>query len=40
LHGLVYDLRTGLLTDLETTISDQSELPNYYLVDAEPATVH
>jgi carbonic anhydrase len=33
-HGLVYDLRTGFLNDLNTTITDKSELPKFYQIDA------
>jgi carbonic anhydrase len=33
-HGLVYDLKTGVLHDLQTTMSDQSALPDYYLLEA------
>jgi carbonic anhydrase len=33
-HGVIYDLKTGILTDIETTMSDQSELPKYYLVES------
>lgn len=32
-HGLVYELETGILHDLDITIADNSELPKYYLVD-------
>lgn len=34
-HGLVYDVRNGMLNDLSTTISDNSELQEFYLVEAE-----
>ena len=34
-HGIVYDLKTGLLTDLNATAKDKSELPKFYQVDAE-----
>jgi carbonic anhydrase len=34
-HGIVYDLKTGLLNDLNTTSKDKSELPKFYQVDAE-----
>jgi carbonic anhydrase len=34
-HGLVYDLKKGLLNDLDVTITDQSELPKFYLVDSD-----
>lgn len=34
-HGLVYDLKTGILNDLEATVRDQSEIPKFYLVDSE-----
>lgn len=34
-HGLVYDVKTGLLNDLSATVSDNSELPEFYLVEAE-----
>jgi carbonic anhydrase len=33
-HGLVYDLKTGVLNDLDITITDKSELPNFYLVES------
>lgn len=33
-HGLVYDLKTGVLQDLDTTMSAKSALPNYYIVNA------
>lgn len=33
-HGVVYDLKTGILADIEASITDQSELPRYYVVDA------
>jgi carbonic anhydrase len=33
-HGVIYDLKTGILTDIETTMSDQSELPKYYLMES------
>lgn len=36
-HGVVYDLKTGILSDLETTTADKSELPKFYLVDSEVA---
>jgi carbonic anhydrase len=34
-HGLVYDLKNGVLNDLSTTIKDKSEIPKFYLVDSE-----
>jgi carbonic anhydrase len=34
-HGLVYDLKTGILNDIDTTMSDKSELPNFYLVEED-----
>lgn len=34
-HGLVYDLKTGVLHDLETTIADKNDLPKFYLMDSE-----
>jgi carbonic anhydrase len=34
-HGMVYDLKTGLLQDLNTTTREKSELPKIYQVDAE-----
>jgi carbonic anhydrase len=34
-HGVVYDLRTGLLEDLNASISDRSELPKFYQVEPE-----
>ncbi len=33
-HGLVYDLESGVLNDLDITSSDVSEVPNFYLVDS------
>ncbi len=33
-HGLIYDLKTGLLTDLNATTEDRNELPRFYQVDA------
>lgn len=33
-HGLVYDLRTGILNDLNITMTDKSELPKFYQIDA------
>lgn len=32
-HGIIYDLKNGILFDLDATITDKSELPKYYLVD-------
>lgn len=32
-HGIVYDMKIGILYDLDATITDKSELPKYYLVD-------
>src|SRR5687768_14863990 len=32
-HGLVYDLHTGILKDIDTTVMDRSELPKFYLVE-------
>ncbi|MEO5561960.1 MAG: carbonic anhydrase [Chitinophagaceae bacterium] len=34
-HGLVYDLKTGVLNDINTTFTDKSELPKFYVVDSE-----
>lgn len=34
-HGLVYDIKTGILNDLHTTTKDRSEMPVFYQVDAE-----
>ncbi len=34
-HGLVYHLKTGVLHDLETTITDRTGVPNFYLMDSE-----
>jgi carbonic anhydrase len=34
-HGLVYDLRTGILTDIDTTFSDRSEIPKFYTLEEE-----
>lgn len=36
-HGLVYELKTGILNDLNVTISDKSALPDFFLL--ESATV-
>ena len=36
-HGVVYDLKTGILNDLNTTMTDKSELPGFYVVDSETA---
>ena len=33
-HGVVYNLENGILTDLDVTINDKSELPKFYHVDA------
>lgn len=33
-HGLVYDIKNGILNDLDITMTDQSELPKFYLVEA------
>ena len=32
-HGLVYDLKNGILNDLDASVDDNSELPKYYRVD-------
>ena len=32
-HGLVYDVKNGILNDLHATVNDSSELPKYYLID-------
>jgi carbonic anhydrase len=32
-HGLVYDLKTGVLNDLDITMADKSELPKFYIVE-------
>jgi carbonic anhydrase len=34
-HGLVYDLKTGILTDIDTTFSDMSEIPKFYSLEEE-----
>lgn len=34
-HGLVYDIKTGILNDLKATMTDNSELPKFYLVDVD-----
>jgi carbonic anhydrase len=34
-HGLVYDIKSGILNDLNATISDKSDVPKFYLVDSE-----
>jgi carbonic anhydrase len=34
-HGLVYDLKTGVLNDVDTTFRDNSDIPKFYLVDSE-----
>ena len=31
-HGLVYDIKNGILNDLDATVSNSDELPNYYKV--------
>jgi carbonic anhydrase len=33
-HGLVYDVKNGILTDLKATVTDNSEIPKFYIVDA------
>ncbi len=35
IHGVVYNLQNGILTDLDITMNDKSELPKFYHVDAE-----
>lgn len=35
IHSLVYDLRTGILSDLHTTMKDKTEIPDFYLVGEE-----
>jgi carbonic anhydrase len=35
IHGLIYDLKTGILSDIDTTTSDRSELPKFYVVESE-----
>jgi carbonic anhydrase len=32
-HGLVYDVKNGILNEIGQSINDSSELPKYYLVD-------
>lgn len=32
-HGLVYDIKNGILNDLDASVDDISELPKYYRVD-------
>jgi carbonic anhydrase len=32
-HGLVYDVKNGILTDLNATVTDNSEIPKFYIVD-------
>lgn len=32
-HGLVYDIRNGILNDLNATVTDNSAIPKFYLVD-------
>lgn len=34
-HGVVYDLKTGILTDIDTTFSDRSEIPKFYTLEEE-----
>jgi carbonic anhydrase len=34
IHGVVYNLENGILSDLEVTMNDKSELPKFYHVDA------
>lgn len=36
-HGLVYDIKNGLLKDLDCTITDADELPKFYRVEMEHA---
>ncbi len=33
IHGLVYDVKNGILNEISPSINDNSELPKYYLVD-------
>ncbi len=35
IHGVVYNLENGILSDLNVTMNDKSELPKFYHVDAE-----
>ena len=35
-HGLVYDIRNGVLNDLEVTVNNNSEIPKVYRVDKKP----
>src|SRR5688572_4850713 len=35
IHGVVYNLEKGILSDLDITMNDKSELPKFYHVDAE-----
>ena len=37
-HGLVYDIRNGVLNDLNTTVSNNSEIPKVYRVDKKPVS--
>jgi carbonic anhydrase len=32
-HGLVYDVKNGILNEIGHSINNSSELPKYYLVD-------
>jgi carbonic anhydrase len=34
-HGLVYDINTGILNDIDATTSDLSEMPKFYMVESE-----
>jgi carbonic anhydrase len=33
-HGIVYDVANGILADLKTTVSDNSEIPKFYLMES------
>jgi carbonic anhydrase len=33
-HGVVYDLKSGVLNDLDATMSDHSEIPNFYRMES------
>ena len=35
-HGLVYDIRNGVLNDLKVTVNNNSEIPKVYRVDKKP----
>lgn len=38
IHGVIYDIRNGILKDMDATIRDPGELPKYYRVDSRVTT--